>query len=61
MIEVSVTIRNDESTLTQKHLVYDENVRVSHEDPVLAGLVAQAEKDFGKAFEDVIVKIKYSW
>lgn len=59
---VSITVSNSEQSLTQKHVVHeDEKVMLSHDDMKLSKLVADAVQDFGPGFEDVALKIKMVW
>ena len=60
VIELAVTVRNSERSLTHKHLVYD-SISMNPEDPTLSRIVSEAKKAFGNSIEDVIVKTKFVW
>jgi hypothetical protein len=61
MVELSIVVSNSEQSLTQKHLVYDKNLTLSHDDPELLSLVQQAVKAFGENPEDVLIRAKFKW
>lgn len=61
MIELSITCRNSEKSMTHKHLTYEMPLIVSKDDPTLSKLVQESEREFGPDIEDVIVKLKYTW
>lgn len=67
MIELSITVRNSESSLTDKHLVYDAGLTLTHDDARLTQLVEQAIAKFSPTKSDqedpfdVIVKAKFIW
>ena len=61
MIELAITVRNDDRSMTQKHLLYDTPITVSHEDEVLKQLVEDARRLFGDSPEDILLKIKFQW
>ncbi len=54
--EISVVVRNEEKRQTTKHLIYDE-FSVNVEDPVIAGLINDAVKEFGSSPDSVRIKI----
>lgn len=63
MFEVTIKVKGDGQTLTDKHLVYDE-VTLSFDDPILKELVADMQKRFkatGGEVEDVSLTIKMEW
>ena len=61
MIELTVKISDDDSSLVQKHLIHQEGLTLSHDDPTLISFVRQAEDDFGEGYKDIVIKIKYTW
>jgi len=61
MIDVTVKVRDDEQTLTQKFLVHQEGMSLSHEDPELSRMVNETIAKFKGTATDVLVKIKYTW
>ena len=61
MIELTVKISDDDSSLVQKHLIHEEGLALSHDDPTLQRLVKQAEDDFDKKAHDIVIKIRYTW
>lgn len=61
MTVLAVKISDDDSTLVQKHLIYDQTVCLSHEDPLLISFVNEAQKSFGKEAKDILINIKYTW
>lgn len=61
MIEVSIKVRDDSNTLTQKYLLHSEGLSLSHEDATLKKMVEETIANFKGIAQDVIVKIKYVW
>lgn len=61
MIEISIKVSDDDSTLIQKHLLNEEGLTLSHDDLTLAALVKQAVDAFGNGAKDVLIRIKYTW
>jgi len=61
MIELSIKVSDDDSTLIQKHLINEEGLVLSHDDPILQRLVKQAMDAFGEKAKDVLIRIKYTW
>ena len=61
MIELSIKVSNSEQALTYKHLIHEEGLCLSKDDPTLSALVLKAIEDFKGAVDDVIVKIKMVW
>lgn len=63
MIEASVRIKNDESKLTKKFLIYDTDIVLSTEDPKLKNIVDEALKEFDKSGipEDITITIRMTW
>lgn len=61
MFELSVTVSDEESSYTQKFLVYNEGITLSHTDPELSGMVQDTIKKFVGTPDDVVVKIKFTW
>lgn len=63
MFELTVKVKDDEQTLNHKHLVYDENVQLSHDDLVLKKHVNNAINDFqgNKDDMEITLRIKYVW
>ncbi len=61
MIDVTVKVSDDEQTLTQRFLVHDEGMKLSHDDPALSSMVNETIAKFKGQASDVLVKIKYTW
>ena len=61
MIEVCIKVRDDEQILTQKFLVHQEGMKLSHDDPDLSKMVHETIAKFKGQATDVLVKIKYTW
>lgn len=61
MIDVTVKVSDDEQTLTQRYLIHEEGMRLSHDDPVLSAMVNETIEKFKGQANDVLVKIKYTW
>lgn len=61
MIEISVKVSGDDQTLTQKYLLHEEGISLSHDDATLTKMVQDTIANFKGQPEDVIVKIKYTW
>lgn len=61
MIEVKVKVKDDEQTLTQKFLVHEEGMKLSHDDQNLSQMVNDTIAKFKGIPEDVMVKVKYTW
>lgn len=64
MFELSIKVKGEDQTLTDKHLVYEKGVTLSKDDQVLHGLVTEIIKRFkatGCEPEDVQIKIKMDW
>lgn len=58
---ITVKASNSERTLKEKHLMIGADIKVSHDDPTLSQLVADAVKNFGEKPEDVQVIISMTW
>ena len=61
MIEFTITVKGEESTLSTKHLDYDKILILSHDDEYLKGLVETQIKEFNQPVESVVVKAKMVW
>lgn len=62
MIEISIKISADDLTLTEKFLIHEEGISLSHDDPVLSKMVNDVLKKFNSQTPpDVLIKIKYVW
>ena len=61
MIDVTVKVCDDDQTLTQKFLVHEEGLKLSHDDPELNKMVSDTLLKFKGVAKDVLVKIKYTW
>lgn len=63
MFELNIKVKDSEQTLNHKHLVYDENVQLTHDDPVLKKYVDESIKDFqgDKNDMEITLRIKYVW
>jgi len=62
MIEVSITLRDEDFSITEKFLEY-ESFLVSHDDPKLQNLIQQVIDKSAKTLvdPDIMVKIKFPW
>lgn len=62
-IEIKVAVKDDEQKLVKKFPVYNKIINLSHDDPVLKGLVDQVVDDFQgeKTSMDVVVTVNYTW
>jgi hypothetical protein len=61
MIEISIKISDDTSHYIQKHLLHEEGLTLSHDDPTLKKLVEEAIANFKGNPSDILVRIKYTW
>lgn len=61
MVELTIKVSDEETTLVQKHLIYEDGFAVSHDDKVLSSYVAKAKEAFGDGAQEIIVKLRYSW
>lgn len=55
--EITVRLKNDEQTFTQKFACYAEGVTLSDTDPILMSYIEQAKEGFKAQVEDCIIKI----
>lgn len=62
MIEVAVTIKDEEVSMTEKFLIY-EPFMVSHDDASLQSLVKQTQDKIKADLHDpdIMIKIKFPW
>lgn len=61
MIEMKISVSDDEQTLHQKFLVHAEGMRVAHDDPDLARMVNSVVSRFKGTPKDIIIRFKYTW
>ncbi len=61
MIDVTIKVCDEDQTLTQKFLVHEEGLRMSHDDPELTKMVDDTIAKFKGNATDVVVKVKYTW
>ena len=61
MIEISITCSDDERKMTQRVLINQEGLCLSHEDPTLSRVVIEAISNFKSQPLDVVIKLKYTW
>ncbi len=61
MIELKISVSDDEQTLHQKFLVNAEGMRLSHDDPELARMVNSVVARFKGTPTDVLIRFKYTW
>lgn len=61
MIELSIKVSNDESSLTSKYLVHEEGMVLSHDDPELVRMVRETSDKFKDEVKDILIRIKYTW
>jgi len=59
--EISVKVSDEEQTLTQKYLRYENDIRLSHDCPHMQEMVKETVDKFKGTPTDVIIKIKYTW
>lgn len=57
MFELTVIVKDHDSKLTKKSLVY-ETCTLSQDDPIISAYLDEAVKEFGKEPEDVQFKTK---
>ena len=58
--EITIKVSDDEQTLTQRDLVY-EDVHLSCDDETLKAMVSKAHADFSGVPQETVVKIKMVW
>ncbi len=61
MIEIKITVKGDDLTVSEKYLVHEEGIILSHDCPQLGKMVHDTIAKFKGTVEDVLVKIKYTW
>ena len=61
MIEISVKVSNSEMRLTEKFLIHEEGLVISHDYAPLKELVEQTIRKFKDEAEDVLVTFKFTW
>ena len=61
MIELSIKVSNDDSSLTSKYLVHEEGMSLSHDDPELQRMVRETVEKFKDEVKDTLIRIKYTW
>lgn len=62
MIELAITIKDEHTTLTERHPIYDP-ILLAHASPELTKMVEEAIKKFtgDKSSPDIIIKAKMTW
>lgn len=61
MIELVVKVSGDDKTFSLSHLLLDETITLSHDDPILRSLVEKAVENFKGVPEDVAIRAKMVW
>lgn len=61
MIEISVKVSDDDTTLTEKFLIHEEGLCLSHDDKTLKAMVDSVRAKFQGQATDIVVKVKYTW
>lgn len=61
MIEITVSCKDDERSMSHRFLIHNEGLSLSHDDPELSRCVNEAIKKFGDEPSDIIIKFKYTW
>lgn len=61
MIEISIKVSNDDSSLTSKYLLHEEGMTLHHNDPILNRMVQETIDKFKDEVKDTLVRIKYTW
>lgn len=62
MIEIIIKVTADDLTLTEKFLVHEEGLCLSHDDPQLGKMVKEVLDKFKSVNQpDILIKIKYTW
>lgn len=61
MFEVTVKIRNSETSLSKKFICYDERVEISTESTTLSQMVEETKEGFVGDIEDINLTIKMVW
>ena len=60
MIELSITVKNEEKSMTKKALLY-ETLNLDTSDEKLQSMVREAQKEFGMDATDTLVRAKMVW
>ena len=61
MIELTVKVSNEEKRMTKKHLVHENDLVLSRDDPLLISLVNEATQEFASEVDDVKLIITMIW
>ena len=61
MIELSVKVSDDDLILTEKFLLNEEGISLSHDDLILKQMVDGVIAKFKGQPKDVLLRIKYTW
>jgi|CryBogDrversion2_8_1035294.scaffolds.fasta_scaffold04048_7 hypothetical protein len=61
MIEISVKVSNAEMKLTEKFLLHEEGLIISHDHLPLKQMVEETIRKFKDEAEDVLVTFKFVW
>lgn len=61
MIEISITVKNEDSRLNKKFMEYSKDIKLSLDDPTLIRLRDEVIKDFGAPVDDCVMRITMSW
>lgn len=60
-IELSIRLKDDDKTLTQKHAIYKDAFVLSRDNPELAELVNAAIQEFKGSPTDIVLRTTYLW
>lgn len=61
MLELSITVKGEDSTLTKKFLEYDSDIYFSHDSKELQELVAQVHSEYKGNIDVTVIKGKMLW
>ena len=61
MIEISITVSNEEKKLVKRELLYSDSLTLSRSDPYLQDIVNQAVSSFPGEVDDVKIRANFIW
>jgi hypothetical protein len=57
-VEIMILVKGEDQSYRKKHLVYEE-MRMSHEDPIVKSLIEDAKKECKFEIDEIIVKTSF--